>query len=111
MLKTLVKTVTAAATPEVLTATLTPVAWCSIQPISGDNTGTGANTGRVTIGDSTVTNASAKGIVLDKPSANTAASPIYTIAPGVGANSFNLNDIWVAVAVNGEGVVVNYIQF
>lgn len=101
------KTVAAAATPERLSATSQLVASVIIQAKGGDNTNTGANTGKVFVGPSTVTNAGTTGIQLPAPSAGTVA-PTIRIDSNDPTNPIDLTDIWIAVATNGEGVVAFY---
>ena len=104
--KRLTKTVAAAATAEALSATSIRCSWFTVQPIMGDNGATGKNTGRVWIGDSTVTNTGLTGYMLEIPTADRREA--LTVAPGNGADVFDLSKIFVAVGVNGEGVVVLY---
>lgn len=101
------KTVASAGTAEQLTATSTLVSSILIQAKGGNNGGTGANTGKVFIGPSTVTNSGDTGIQLAVPSSGATPSSIR-IDSGDSSNLFDLSAIYVAVAVDGEGVVVLY---
>jgi hypothetical protein len=87
------KTTAAVATPEPLAATRTVAAWVLVQAKQ-------SNTGIVIVGDSTVV--AGRGTVLANPG-DSVMLPWYGPSSG-----YDLNRIYLAVAVNGEGVDINY---
>ena len=84
------KTVTSAGTAEAMAASRIMCTWCVIQPLAG-------NTGKVYIGDSTVS--SSTGIWLDA-----ALGQSLTIPDVTAPLPWDLSVIYVDAAVNGEGV-------
>ena len=103
------KSISAAGTAEALSATALWVAWALIQARGGNNAGTGANTGKIFIGPSTVTNSGTTGVQLPAPTGG-AVPAAFRVDSADGSNQINLADLYVAVAVNGEGVEVMYAQ-
>lgn len=96
-------------TPEAISATELYVAWALIQAKGGNNAGTGANTGKVFIGPSTVTNSGTTGVQMPAPSAS-AVPAALRFDSGDSSNAINLADLYVAVGVAGDGVIVLYAQ-
>ena len=96
------KDVTTSGTPERVSAT---DLWVTSAMIIRKNTNVGVN---VYIGFSSAT--------ADKTSGNSAviqAQDVYDIKADLDRNmqqEFNLNDIWIDVDTNGDGIVVQYIQ-
>ena len=86
------KDVTTAGTAEPLTAALTRAAWVTVQSKA-------ANTGKVYIGDSTVSSASF-GVELS------AAGDSFSFPVMMGQNLHNLTRIFIDVDTDGEGVTV-----
>lgn len=64
------------------------------------------NTGQMFVGGSSVDSAARNGIILDPGS----SASFEDLFPNTGSNFYDLSEFWVDSAVNGESVVVTFME-
>lgn len=104
---TLSKRVALTTAAERLSLTSVRVSTFVVQPLAGNAMYVGANTGKIFIGASNVDTTGDTGIQLSTPVAGS-TPPSFSMSSGSNNNIFDLRDIWVAVTVANDGVVVFY---